>query len=97
VVDWNNNDRFFRPGQRSHWWQCSPPLENRSRKASRLATTVAAFGPNTKAIPAATLAAENRDPKMIWYAPEKKWIVALYLDRSDYACSPHRISSSGKN
>ena len=29
--------------------------------------------------------AENRDPKVIWYAPEKKWVMALYLDRSDYA------------
>ena len=31
------------------------------------------------------IAAENRDPKMVWYAPEKKWIMALYLDGSDYA------------
>ncbi len=30
-------------------------------------------------------AAENRDPKVIWYAPEKKWVMALYLDKSDYA------------
>ena len=27
---------------------------------------------------------ENRDPKVIWYAPEKKWIMALYLDKNDY-------------
>jgi fructan beta-fructosidase len=27
----------------------------------------------------------NRDPKVIWYAPGKKWIMALYLDGSDYA------------
>jgi fructan beta-fructosidase len=27
----------------------------------------------------------NRDPKVIWYAPAKKWIMALYLDGSDYA------------
>jgi fructan beta-fructosidase len=31
------------------------------------------------------LAAENRDPKVIWYAPEKEWVMALYLDHSDYA------------
>lgn len=30
-------------------------------------------------------AAENRDPKVIWYAPEKKWVMALYLDKNDYA------------
>jgi fructan beta-fructosidase len=27
----------------------------------------------------------NRDPKVIWYRPENKWIMALYLDKSDYA------------
>jgi sucrose-6-phosphate hydrolase SacC (GH32 family) len=27
----------------------------------------------------------NRDPKVIWYAPDKKWVMALYLDGSDYA------------
>jgi fructan beta-fructosidase len=31
------------------------------------------------------VAAENRDPKVIWYAPAKKWVMALYLDKSDYA------------
>jgi fructan beta-fructosidase len=29
-------------------------------------------------------AGENRDPKVIWYAPEKKWVMALYLDKNDY-------------
>jgi fructan beta-fructosidase len=27
----------------------------------------------------------NRDPKVIWHAPAKQWIMALYLDGSDYA------------
>jgi sucrose-6-phosphate hydrolase SacC (GH32 family) len=31
------------------------------------------------------IAAENRDPKVIWYAPQEKWVMALYLDKSDYA------------
>jgi sucrose-6-phosphate hydrolase SacC (GH32 family) len=30
------------------------------------------------------IAGENRDPKVIWYAPGKKWVMALYLDKSDY-------------
>ncbi|HEU5396273.1 MAG TPA: glycoside hydrolase family 32 protein [Verrucomicrobiae bacterium] len=29
--------------------------------------------------------AQNRDPKIVWFAPEKKWVMALYLDHSDYA------------
>lgn len=31
------------------------------------------------------IAADNRDPKVTWFAPEKKWVMALYLDHSDYA------------
>lgn len=31
------------------------------------------------------IAAENRDPKVVWYAPDHKWVMALYLDHSDYA------------
>ncbi|MEI8042689.1 MAG: glycoside hydrolase family 32 protein [Verrucomicrobiota bacterium] len=27
----------------------------------------------------------NRDPKVIWYAPEKKWVMALFLDKNVYA------------
>lgn len=30
------------------------------------------------------LVGENRDPKVIWYEPQKKWVMALYLDHSDY-------------
>lgn len=28
---------------------------------------------------------ENRDPKVVWYAPEKKWVMALYLEGHTYA------------
>jgi fructan beta-fructosidase len=31
------------------------------------------------------IAAQNRDPKVVWYASEKKWVMVLYLDNSDYA------------
>ncbi|HUA37397.1 MAG TPA: glycoside hydrolase family 32 protein [Candidatus Sulfopaludibacter sp.] len=29
--------------------------------------------------------AENRDPKVVWCAPEKKWVMALYLNGDTYA------------
>ncbi|MGO8674277.1 MAG: GH32 C-terminal domain-containing protein [Limisphaerales bacterium] len=28
---------------------------------------------------------ENRDPKVIWHAPSKRWIMALFLDKDSYA------------
>jgi fructan beta-fructosidase len=31
------------------------------------------------------VAGENRDPKVIWHAPTKRWIMALYLDGEKYA------------
>ncbi|MDB5292517.1 MAG: sacC [Phycisphaerales bacterium] len=27
----------------------------------------------------------NRDPKIIWHAPTRKWVMALYKDKEDYA------------
>jgi fructan beta-fructosidase len=27
----------------------------------------------------------NRDPKVVWYAPDRKWVMALYLDGDTYA------------
>ncbi len=30
------------------------------------------------------IAASNRDPKVIWHKPTKKWIMALFLDKQDY-------------
>src|SRR6185436_1577185 len=31
------------------------------------------------------IVAENRDPKVVWYAPQKKWVMSLYLDHNDFA------------
>lgn len=33
----------------------------------------------------AHIAAENRDPKVVWHAPTHKWIMALFLDGNEYA------------
>jgi fructan beta-fructosidase len=33
----------------------------------------------------AHIAGENRDPKVVWFAPDKKWVMVLYLDGDRYA------------
>ena len=30
------------------------------------------------------VAGENRDPKVVWYAPTRHWVMALYLDRDQF-------------
>jgi fructan beta-fructosidase len=32
----------------------------------------------------AHIAGENRDPKLVWFAPTKTWVMALYLDKEDF-------------
>jgi fructan beta-fructosidase len=31
------------------------------------------------------IVAENRDPKVVWFAPDNKWVMSLYLDHNDFA------------
>ena len=31
------------------------------------------------------LAKGNRDPKVVWHIPSKKWVMALYLEKNDFA------------
>jgi len=85
VVDWNNTTGFQSGSEK--------PLVAMFTAAGKPFTQGLAFSndrgrtwtkyENNPVLP--HIAAENRDPKMVWYAPEKKWVVALYLDRSDYA------------
>jgi fructan beta-fructosidase len=35
-----------------------------------------------------SVTAFNRDPRVIWYAPGRKWIMVLFLDRADYPAHP---------
>ena len=74
-----------RPGTRRRWSASSPRPAIPSRRASPIATTADAPGRNTPATRFCPhIAGENRDPKVIWYAPEKKWVMALFLDKNDY-------------
>jgi fructan beta-fructosidase len=85
VVDWNNTTGFQTGTEK--------PLVAMFTAAGKPFTQGLAFSidrgrtwtqyENNPVLP--HIAAENRDPKVVWYAPGKKWVMALYLDGSDYA------------
>jgi sucrose-6-phosphate hydrolase SacC (GH32 family) len=85
VVDWNNT-AGFRTGK-------DPALVAMYTAAGRPFTQALAYSndrgrtwtkyENNPVL--GHIVAENRDPKVVWYAPEKKWVMSLYLDRNDFA------------
>ncbi len=85
VVDWNNT-AGFQKGE-------DPALVAMFTAAGRPFTQDLAFSndrgrtwrkyPNNPVL--GHLVAENRDPKVVWYAPGKKWVMSLYLDHHDFA------------
>lgn len=85
VVDWNNTAGFQVGAE--------PPLVAMFTAAGNPFTQEIAYSNNRgrtwikyeKNPVLGHVAAENRDPKVVWFAPEKKWVMALYLDHNDYA------------
>jgi sucrose-6-phosphate hydrolase SacC (GH32 family) len=86
VVDWNNTAGFAKPGG-------EPALVAMYTAAGKPFTQATAFSldrgrtwtkyPGNPTIP--HIEAENRDPKIVWYEREKKWVMSLYMDREDFA------------
>jgi fructan beta-fructosidase len=85
VVDWNNTSGFQSGAE--------PPLVAMFTAAGNPFTQGIAYSNDRgrtwtkyeKNPVLGHIAAENRDPKVVWFAPEKKWVMALYLDHNDYA------------
>jgi fructan beta-fructosidase len=85
VVDWNNT-AGFQTGEEKVlvciFTAAGSPFTQGIAYSNDRGRTWTKYG-NNPVLP--HIAAENRDPKVIWHAPDKKWIMALYLDRSDFA------------
>ena len=92
VVDWDNTSRLGSPGK--------PPLvalytaaggrspESRGRDFTQcLAYSLDRGRTWTRYAQNPVLphvAGENRDPRLVWYAPARRWIMALYLEGSNF-------------
>jgi fructan beta-fructosidase len=85
IVDWNNTTGFqtgAEPPLVAMFTAAGHPFTQGLAYSNDCGRTWTKYG-NNPVLP--HLAAENRDPKVVWYAPEQKWVMALYLDGSDYA------------
>jgi fructan beta-fructosidase len=85
VVDWNNTAGFQtgkEPALVAMFTAAGDPFTQEIACSNDRGLTWAKYAHNPVL---GHLIGENRDPKVVWYAPEKKWVMALYLDRSDYA------------
>jgi fructan beta-fructosidase len=92
VVDWDNTSGFGSPGkpplvavytaaggqspasQGHDFTQCLAYSTDRGRTWTKYA--------KNPVLP--HIAGENRDPKVVWYAPTRHWIMALYLDGDQF-------------
>ncbi len=89
VVDWNNSAGFGTNALLSFF--CSAGGENRMSLGQPFTQSMA-YSLNqgqtwikyTNNPVVANVEGDNRDPKVIWYAPGNKWVMALYLNNNDF-------------
>ncbi len=85
VVDWNNTAGFQTGDEKVMvciFTAAGSPFTQGIAYSNDRGRTWAKYAGNP-VVP--HIAADNRDPKVIWYAPENKWVMALYLDGNGYA------------
>ncbi len=85
VVDWDNTTGFGQSGEK--------PFVAMYTAAGKPFTQCLAFSldrgrtwtkyDRNPVLP--HIAGENRDPKVVWHAASRRWVMALYLDGSDFA------------
>lgn len=84
VVDWNSTAGFQTGGEKTlvaMYTAAGKPFTQGTAFSNDRGRTWTKYEGNPTL---GHIAAENRDPKMIWYAPEKKWVMSLYLDHDDF-------------
>lgn len=82
VVDWQNTAGFGKEALVAMYTAAGRPFTQGIAYSNDKGRTWTKYAGNPVI---KHIEAENRDPKVIWYAPTKRWVMALYLDREDYA------------
>lgn len=85
VVDWNNTAGFQTgsdPALVAMYTAAGQPFTQGLAFSNDRGRTWTKFAKNPVL---GHIEAENRDPKVVWFAPEKKWVMALYLDHNDFS------------
>jgi sucrose-6-phosphate hydrolase SacC (GH32 family) len=93
VIDWPNSAGFARGAERAMVCVYTAAGSSSPQSQGRRFTQCLAYSTDrgrswTKYERNPVLAhitADNRDPKVFWYAPGNKWVMALYLDGNEFA------------
>jgi sucrose-6-phosphate hydrolase SacC (GH32 family) len=92
VVDWNNNAGFGTNALVSFYTSAGGHANNNLMSEGQLFSQSLAYSldqgqtwikyTNNPVVP--NVAGDNRDPKVIWYAPGNKWIMVFWLQNNDF-------------
>lgn len=85
VVDWNNTAGFQSSKERAMvniYTSAGKPFTQSIAYSNDRGRTWTKYEKNPVL---GHIAGKNRDPKVIWHASSKRWVMALYLDANDYA------------
>ncbi len=82
VIDWNNTTGFGKESLVCIYTSAGKPFTHSIAYSTDRGRTFTKYENNPVL---QHIAGENRDPKVIWHEPTKKWVMALFLDKNDYA------------
>jgi len=85
VVDWRNTTGFQRGAEKTLvcvYTSAGEPFTQSIAYSNDCGRTWTKYAGNPVL---GHIVAHNRDPKVVWHDPTRKWVMALYLDKNDYA------------
>ena len=81
VIDWNNTAGFGKEAMVCIYTSAGKPFTQSIAYSTDRGRTWTKYDKNPVL---KHIVAENRDPKVIWHEPTKRWVMALFLDKNEY-------------